>query len=68
MANKYFNEQIHGKAPKGMGANVEATPGGGKTSMRVKQSWSTGLPGKAQSKSRSGGVKKAKTYSHSEGL
>jgi hypothetical protein len=67
MANKFYSEQIHGKAKTGSGPSPGLQSGSGTTEFKVKQGWSDGLPGKA-GPDRSGGVKKAKVYSSSEGL
>ena len=66
MANKFYNEQLHGPAQAGAGRSPEAN-GTGSSGFKVKQGWSDGLPGKA-GPNRSNGVKKAKAYSSSEGL
>ena len=68
MANKYYNEQIHGPALKVTGLKPGLQSGGAMNDgFPVKQGWAKGVPGKTQ-KSRSGGTPKGKIYPTSEGL
>lgn len=62
--NDDFNKTRQGKVTKAPAKTKAATPG----KINEKEVGWGGLPGKAQSKSRSGGVEKAKVYPSSEGL
>ena len=66
MANKFFNEQLHGKPPAGGGRSAEAN-GSGSSGFKVKQGYAPGLPGKS-GPNRSNGVEKARVHPSSEGL
>lgn len=63
MPNKHFNDQIYPGGLKNAKGPSPGTTSGGKTSQGFNEKPafpSAGLPGKAQSKDRSGGVTKAK--------
>lgn len=67
MPNGYFNGQVRQSLKGGKGADP-SSPYGSAPSFQQKPGFKTGVPGKTQSKDRSGGVKRAKTSPDTEGL
>lgn len=66
MPNGFFNGQVR-TSLKGGGKDT-AQAGGGSMAFKEKPGFPGGLPGKAQPKDRSGGVKKVKAYPSSDGI
>ena len=66
--NGYFNNSSKAKPVMAKGGGQSNPRGGSSMSIKEKPGFSTGVPGKTQSKDRSGGVKKLKTHADSEGL
>jgi len=67
MPNGYFNGQVRSSLKGGKGGDLDQ--GGSRTMpFKEKPGFNTGVPGKTQSKDRSGGVKKLKVRPYEEGL
>lgn len=67
MSNGYFNGQTR-TSLKGGKVKDTAQPGGGSMPFKEKPGFPGGLPGKAQPKDRSGGVKRVLPHPKSDGL
>lgn len=69
MSNGYFNGQTRTSLKGGSGTRGNPQGSGGTSaSFKEKPGFATGVPGKTQSKDRSGGVKRVKTSPKTEGL
>lgn len=68
MPNGYHNKQVGVPLSGGKGTKGFMPQGGGSPTMKEKPGFAIGVPGKTQSKDRSGGVKRIQQSPKTEGL